>query len=1147
MKKQKLKMNACRILMLGGIALLAARTNTYAQVGTTYIQLRVKSDEVRAAGTNGLLTKTSALNDLLQSYGAVKYVQLYEGAKTEGLTEDYIIDFTGNAVSFEAALKATNYFTDIEIVPYAEPLCISSYSVNDPYLVTNPDGSQWTANNYPIELMKLKCAWDITEGSDKITIAIIDTEFDIYHEDLQGKFSGPITNLTNFTQTEHGTRVFGAAMAKVNNAKGAAGSGNKTMGAGYRVSGSEIAQGIWQAYRDGHKIINVSWSGNGLSTAAATEMTQNGVSIVVAAGNSVTNNYHANIANIPGVIMVSGHNGGGNIGPTGHARNANVDIVAPSVDIFSSANTQDGLKYSMANGTSMAAPLVCGVIALMKSVNNCLSPVQIEDIIKNTASPVGDAALYPGLFGAGRVNAHAAVVAAQGYNNQVNIASTTTWLTDRFVYGDIIIQSGRTLTIKSTVKMGCDVKIIVRPGAKLVIDGGTITRVNNGKLWKGIELWGNKNASSLAANQGSLEMKNNATISYARLAVRNWSEENYAQGGGIINVSNSKFINCRRAVELNDYPNYTYWTNINAGQSNCSFSNTEFLIDDPFCLYTASDGSMGLPYPFSSWMTKDGIVIKNCTFKSLLTDNDITVATQRGTGVHLSESGGLVSNNLFEGYARGVHVTSVTGTPSRTVKIYNNTLKKNRHSILVAANGNTDIRGNTIKDMPVYSNNVQTVTDNVGIFVVHSKGTYIGCTNNISFDDQTGFANWNTYNKPFGIVLKENLEGSNTVSNNKFRKLDNAVHYQGPNPFISLYDNDYTGDLITRAINIEGMGTTPFSSFGAGCNVSNVFIKKTAGNRFNTTSSTIRNVTTNPAINYYYRSGIANQQPTFASGPWTMQGCSSSGSALLECYTVEVHPGGPVLALKLAQYAELVDEGLRYTADCEELVGEIMRTYNDQDDINGLADFLEADNTVFADIMLLPLSIELADEDKYMATKDRLMTRGSLSSDEKEAYFSYFDFILNLRQENRALNEMTEGEIALVKELAYSDFMVSGYAKALRDQSGEEPWEHIVTYTEDDDIPFSATAQLKQEGISVYPNPTGSVFSITINTKEVLKNAMLEIVGINGNSIYKKMLADGVNEINLNAREMHMTEGIYLIKLKAGSKLIDNKKLVIKY
>lgn len=91
------------------------------------------------------------------------------------------------------------------------------------------------------------------------------------------------------------------------------------------------------------------------------------------------------------------------------------DVVAPGVSIRSSV--KDG--YMCMSGTSMAAPHVTGMVALLKGENSSLTVGQIEDIIKSTTTPLTDKD-YPNSpnhgYGSGLVNAYDAIAKAMGSN-----------------------------------------------------------------------------------------------------------------------------------------------------------------------------------------------------------------------------------------------------------------------------------------------------------------------------------------------------------------------------------------------------------------------------------------------------------------------------------------------------------------------------------------------------------------------------------------------------------------------------------------------------------------------------------------------------------------------------------------------------------
>ena len=108
-------------------------------------------------------------------------------------------------------------------------------------------------------------------------------------------------------------------------------------------------------------------------------------------------------------------------------------IVAPGVDIISNRSTTNAASnggaddvgviapehlpyYTMISGTSMATPHVAGVVALMLEANPELTPLEVKQLLRDSATNMSGYESWE--VGAGHVNAYAAVAAALGYDEQ---------------------------------------------------------------------------------------------------------------------------------------------------------------------------------------------------------------------------------------------------------------------------------------------------------------------------------------------------------------------------------------------------------------------------------------------------------------------------------------------------------------------------------------------------------------------------------------------------------------------------------------------------------------------------------------------------------------------------------------------------------
>ena len=210
----------------------------------------------------------------------------------------------------------------------------------------------------------------------------------------------------------------------------------------------------------------------------------------------------------------------------------------------------------------------------------------------------------------------------------MHISANETWNEPFDVYQDIIIDEGKTLTITGTISLATNVKIVVRPGGKLVVDGGTLTNLCSNKMWDGIYVVGNKDQRQLAQYQGTLEIKNGSVISNAKEAISTWDGDDYNTTGGIVKCTNSTFLNNRRSAEFMAYINHT---SSGSETSDVSyFRNCNFTIDDNN-IFTAA----GVTYSdiITLWGV-NGILIRGCHFS-----DSRTGSPTRGNAVSVASAG----------------------------------------------------------------------------------------------------------------------------------------------------------------------------------------------------------------------------------------------------------------------------------------------------------------------------------------------------------------------------------------------------------------------------------------------------------------------------------------------------------------------------
>ena len=326
--------------------------------------------------------------------------------------------------------------------------------------VVNPNDPRF-AEQWNLPLTRLPQAWAIEKGNANVVIAIIDSGIDYRHDDLAAKTwvnpgevpdngldddgNGYVDDVHGWDFTDapnvqgegdfiegdnepidesgHGTHVAGIAGAMADNGIGIAGvawhcplmaiRAGLSLGGSSRMQDDDSAAAIVYAADNGASVINMSWGSEQVSFViqdAIDYAHARGVVLVGAAGNSqkAAAIFPAAYRQVIAVASTEQHQQRfyqSNFG-------ASVDIAAPGNVILS---TQIDNQYRLLTGTSMAAPHVAGVAALMLSKRPALTHEEVRQILINTADVVLEEESDtpdPRFVGAGTLNAERALLAS---------------------------------------------------------------------------------------------------------------------------------------------------------------------------------------------------------------------------------------------------------------------------------------------------------------------------------------------------------------------------------------------------------------------------------------------------------------------------------------------------------------------------------------------------------------------------------------------------------------------------------------------------------------------------------------------------------------------------------------------------------------
>lgn len=268
-------------------------------------------------------------------------------------------------------------------------------------------------------------AWKVQTGSSDVIVAVIDTGINYKSADLKDNMwinekekngkkgvdddgNGFVDDIYgwNFVKNSsdplddqgHGSHCSGTIGAKGNDGKGIVGVAWNTRLMALKFldsngSGSleNALKAIDYATKNGAKVLSNSWGGGGYSETlkqAIERSHQAGAIFIAAAGNESNNNdasptYPASY-DVPNVVSVAAIDNKGALANFSNYGKSLVHIGAPGVNIFSTTNK----GYDSWSGTSMAAPHVSGVAALMFSQYPEMTNLQVKALMLKTAKTI---------------------------------------------------------------------------------------------------------------------------------------------------------------------------------------------------------------------------------------------------------------------------------------------------------------------------------------------------------------------------------------------------------------------------------------------------------------------------------------------------------------------------------------------------------------------------------------------------------------------------------------------------------------------------------------------------------------------------------------------------------------------------------------
>ena len=353
-------------------------------------------------------------------------------------------------------------YVEPDFVGHAASFMQLGFQPNDPFYsrqwYLGNDGSFDLAPAREGADINMELAWDVEQGDKNVIVAILDTGVKLDHTEFQGRIwvnklempNGVDDDRNGFIddgqgwnfvddnnllhdQSGHGTHVTGVLAASGNNGTGYAGVDWNCSLMICKVLDNDLSgfyswwiNAIYFAVDNGADVINMSLGGEAYSRSleeAVNYAHDNGVVVVASAQNFNADQtfYPAGYSNTIAVgatdpddsrstAFLGSSSAGSNYGQ-------HIDVVAPGNYIFGLSHVSNANYDVLLGGTSQSAPMVSGLMALLKAQDPGRSAEDLANIVFSTSddrvgNPEEDIPGWDAFYGFGRINAFKALNAS---------------------------------------------------------------------------------------------------------------------------------------------------------------------------------------------------------------------------------------------------------------------------------------------------------------------------------------------------------------------------------------------------------------------------------------------------------------------------------------------------------------------------------------------------------------------------------------------------------------------------------------------------------------------------------------------------------------------------------------------------------------